>query len=486
MLHEVHIALKGIASPGVRHLFKTLLMILCLALFGMTMRTSAFALGSGIGYATEDVFFENEGTVVHGTLLLPEGLAEAGGSAPGVVLIGGAGPRLRDAYLAEAEAFAQAGVVVLVYDKRTEGYSLTERSFDQLGRDALAGVELLRQREEVNPDMVGLWGHSEGGWVVPIAAASSQDVAFAITVGASALSPAQAQSWSSCRYLVHGGFDEGMCAPLASGLTALMVEGGIFPEAGFDPVAYLRALDIPVLVLLAEHDRSTVPARTADILADALRDNPRASVRVIPAATHNFDSSEDGFTSVRDDHAPGYLQSFTDWVLGLENGTAVASLDTNLPPDASGGDLRQLAWWESLWAQLTAVMLILLLLLAYPATGLVRRIMGRNQRPLAPVPARLIVLFGLPAVLGTFGVVMTIMVTSARVSLGPEMLGRPLIWLLLQIATWAVVAATVWGFATAWQRRETASKSEWLRTGLVLLAGVLFVPLGLFWHLLSA
>lgn len=58
-------------------------------------------------------------TVVHnGDVSLPaKVIAPVGfsGPRPAVVLIQGAGPRDVDAYLPEAEAFARAGIVALIY-----------------------------------------------------------------------------------------------------------------------------------------------------------------------------------------------------------------------------------------------------------------------------------------------------------------------------------------------------------------------------------
>ncbi|MEO3855421.1 hypothetical protein [Acrocarpospora sp. B8E8] len=66
-----------------------------------------------------DVTFQNGTTTLYGTVIAP---APTGKRWPGLVLIAGAGARGRDSYRPEAEAFARAGIVVLIYDKRA-GYS---------------------------------------------------------------------------------------------------------------------------------------------------------------------------------------------------------------------------------------------------------------------------------------------------------------------------------------------------------------------------
>lgn len=132
--------------------------------------------------STEVSITVSDGATRHGTVVAPADIAAPG---PAMVLVhgGGAGPRewLRQ----EAEAFARAGIVTLIYDKRTDGYTLTQRSYQRLADDALAAVRRLRTWPGVDPDRVGLWGVSEGGWVAPLAAVASEEVAFVITVGAS-------------------------------------------------------------------------------------------------------------------------------------------------------------------------------------------------------------------------------------------------------------------------------------------------------------
>jgi len=254
-------------------------------------------------YTTEDVSFQNDGLTLHGTVLVPSTPDATPTTSspsvetrhPAVVIVAGSGARVRSDYLAEASAFAASGVVTLIYDKRTVGYSLTERSYAQLGDDAIAALRLLQARPDVDPVRVGLWGHSEGGWVVPLAAASHPDVGFVILAGASARPPAEVQSWSTCRYLVNSGFPERLCAPVGDNLTRLMVAAGLFPEAAFDTLPALAKLRVPTLVLLAEFDQSTAPVTSGHLFAETLTGSPDASVCVVPEADHEFHASPNGF-----------------------------------------------------------------------------------------------------------------------------------------------------------------------------------------------
>ncbi len=154
------------------------------------------------GFTGTEVSFVGSGDVVlHGTVLAPESSATPG---PAMVLLGGAGSRGRNALRAEAEAFARRGVVTLIYDKRTQGYSLLHRDYSVLA-DALAGLRLLKSRADVDPARLGLWALSEGAFAAALAAGRSPDVAFLITVGAIGVTPAAQTAQVYGTFLAHAG-----------------------------------------------------------------------------------------------------------------------------------------------------------------------------------------------------------------------------------------------------------------------------------------
>ncbi|WP_405135155.1 alpha/beta hydrolase family protein [Nocardia sp. NBC_01388] len=142
-------------------------------------------------------------------------------------------------------------MTTLVFDKRTIGYSTIHRDFSLLADDALAGVALLRARTDVDPAAVGLWGFSEGGWVAPLAAARSPEIAFVVTIGGSGRTPLRTQTWSLRNRLAHQGITGSLPATVA-GPGAQFINGtGLFPEANFDPAPVLARVRAPVLALWA-------------------------------------------------------------------------------------------------------------------------------------------------------------------------------------------------------------------------------------------
>jgi pimeloyl-ACP methyl ester carboxylesterase len=114
----------------------------------------------------------------------------------GVVMIGGSGPADRtnggyfDAY---REAFVSRGVAGLSYDKRGVGQSTGSYlagTLEDLATDAVAAFDHLAQA--LGPRVpVGLFGHSEGGWVALRAAARNDGVAFVVTNSCPGMTPGE-------------------------------------------------------------------------------------------------------------------------------------------------------------------------------------------------------------------------------------------------------------------------------------------------------
>ena len=86
------------------------------------------------------------------------------------------------------------GVAALAYDKRGVGESTGDFravSFTDLATDGLAGVAWLKARGDINPKQIGVWGLSQGGWLGPLAASKSRDIAFVMAVSGPGVSPAE-------------------------------------------------------------------------------------------------------------------------------------------------------------------------------------------------------------------------------------------------------------------------------------------------------
>jgi len=133
--------------------------------------------GRRIPFAVTETTFAGRGVDLAGRLVLPEGR----GTVPIVVLVHGAErDAAREAYALQRILPAQ-GVGVFVYDKRGTGGSggTYSQDFDLLADDAVAAMREARRLAGPRAGRVGYQGGSQGGWVVPMAAARAP-VDFAI------------------------------------------------------------------------------------------------------------------------------------------------------------------------------------------------------------------------------------------------------------------------------------------------------------------
>jgi hypothetical protein len=132
------------------------------------------------GLRREDVSFKNRNVTLAGRVVLPPGNEPH----PAIVFVHGSGPGSREELVTQADFFALNGIASLVYDKRGCGAStgdIETAEFSDLAGDALAALALLQKRGDIDPARVGLWGISQGGWLVAEAASLSPDVAFIIS-----------------------------------------------------------------------------------------------------------------------------------------------------------------------------------------------------------------------------------------------------------------------------------------------------------------
>lgn len=482
------------ADPQMR--LRALVMLTARCLVLATLPLLGWVRAGSENFREEEIRFRSGEVMLAGTILIPNGSSRH----PALALVHGAGPGPRERTRLEAEAFARSGVVTLSYDKRTQGYSQLERSYGLLADDALAAVRALRAHSEVNPEAVGLWGLSEGAWVVPLAAARSDEVAFIVLVAASGVPPAQQHAWSLENQLRHQGVSGAMIEAIARTGVRLLVAADLFAEANHDPVAPLEGVRQPVLALWGDKDRVQPPAESARIVREALQrgGNTRYAVRFFPDAEHALHTSPDGFV-IREHFAPGYAEIVASWVQEVARGEAPGpSVTGPVPVQARlSRPLTPLAWWESVWVQLGAFALPVFTFTSYLVVAfggaLERLIRGRAgalpERPVRRVKryARWLAGVGLVSVLG-FVCYFGFLIFTEASAVGPVAMGRSLAWLALQALAVATLVLTVFLFVSWWLSRATVStmsKSERLRLNLLLLGSLLFTLWAWYWGLLA-
>ena len=142
------------------------------------------------------VSIATQSLLLPGTLSLPEGE----GKFPAVVLIHGSGPQDRDETIGPNKPFrdlawglAAKGIAVLRYEKGTRHdpshYAKMETRItveEETVADALAAVDLLRQRPEIDRNRIFVLGHSLGGMLIPRIALRDERIAGLIIMAGTA------------------------------------------------------------------------------------------------------------------------------------------------------------------------------------------------------------------------------------------------------------------------------------------------------------
>jgi len=208
-----------------------------------------------------DVFYQcSDGIILGGTLFLPI----TTGPHPAIVFHFGSGPWTRVEYsISGVPSWIEEGIAVLSYDKRGVGQSGGEccpPDFPLLATDILAGIHVLQTHADIDFGKIGIWGFSQGGWIVPIVASLSQeDVAFTIIGSGPSVTLGEESLYSQLT-----GDDD--CIPSGipqSEIDSILEAAG---PSGFDPIPYIVEMSNPGLWLYGENDTSVPVIQSIAIL----------------------------------------------------------------------------------------------------------------------------------------------------------------------------------------------------------------------------
>jgi pimeloyl-ACP methyl ester carboxylesterase len=110
-----------------------------------------------------------------------------------IILAHGSGPDDRDgqrAFLTLRQHFATHGYAVLCYDKPGVGHSTgdwTRQSFDDRACEVLAALQFLQTDPAIDGHSIGVCGGSQAGWIMPMVAQLTPDLAFIIWISGPAV-----------------------------------------------------------------------------------------------------------------------------------------------------------------------------------------------------------------------------------------------------------------------------------------------------------
>jgi pimeloyl-ACP methyl ester carboxylesterase len=305
-------------------------------------------------YRTEEVSFQNGEVKLAGSLLVP---TDGKKKHPVVLFMHGSGAEGRFASRFLADLFARQGIAALIYDKRGVGASTGEwrrSTFSDLAQDAIAGIELLKHRPDIDPSRIGIFGHSQGATIAPLVASRSPAVSFVIASAASGLPAAEVERYSlrnslgatdltpdetreAHRYVdlvVESGrlgyrtpaLDSAVVRDSASRWAFALPPKGSFywafskQIADYNAATYWRDVHVPVLLLYGENDQRVPVKESITNIEASLRaaKNRRYTIRVFPGANHTLrltPASGGGFAWPR--NPPGYLETLTQWTVDV-------------------------------------------------------------------------------------------------------------------------------------------------------------------------
>ena len=261
-----------------------------------------------------EVRFASGSAVLSGTLTLPAGP----GRHPAVAFVHGSG-RTERAYLPDLQALlVRNGVAVLAYDKRGigqsngsyPGESPTAGAIDILARDAVAASRFLRAQPEIDPARVGLAGHSQAGWIMPLAGSRDPGIHFLIVFSGPAVTADENDLYQDLT-----GQGEQPAQLTDAAIDAQVLASG---PGGVDPLPWIRRLRVPVLWLYGGRDRHIPPRlseqRLEPIASEAGRD---FTIADFPRANHALVETTTGLTAemLRSaTFAPGLFAQVGTWL----------------------------------------------------------------------------------------------------------------------------------------------------------------------------
>ncbi|GAH24807.1 unnamed protein product [marine sediment metagenome] len=203
-----------------------------------------------------EIYFNNGNLKLAGMMILPEGE----GPFPVAVIIHGSGTSTRDSkwYLTVANHLQENGIAVLLPDKRgsekSEGKWIGA-SFEELAGDTISAIEYIRTQDQFNYSKIGVIGMSQGGWIAPVVAAKTEDLAFVVSMSGPIVTQEEQLLYEEIHNIAP--YTYTFIAKLIAPLTTknLMKKEYIKGYAGFDPIPYWEQVNIPAFIALGENDK---------------------------------------------------------------------------------------------------------------------------------------------------------------------------------------------------------------------------------------
>lgn len=473
------------------------------------LEASAKDSATDAGFQEQPIEFRNGDVKLAGSLLLPKSDVPV----PTVVFVHGAGPQTRESYREVGEYFASQGIAALIYDKRGTGQSggsyESYAPYENLVNDALAGVGFLKQRSEIEPSQIGMWGLSQGAYISAAAATRLADIQFVVVVGAD-VADGMLFYYRDNLFRKYGLSDTlrdvAEKAQLGADTLFFYLRDESFfstfaqrtyppPEENVHP-AWSRVHQ-PVLAMWGQLDQHIPVGESVAGLKHSLvqANNQKWTMIILPRAKHSLGISETGAIQEKwRGYAPGALQTMTDWVHGVIDDPANIATMKQVGFAEQTGVLSKLKRYEKLrWygngtVQLALWILFLISFLANSIAGVwygLARIFYRQQSVALQESARVLrfkraVCTLNLMVLSAMSITVIWVIDQMHPSCPTFLQFLPLLGTVSTIATVAllVVLARV-------RRDPDRTFSSKFRAAFDVLCLVLFVPFLLYWNIIG-
>jgi pimeloyl-ACP methyl ester carboxylesterase len=267
----------------------------------------------------ERISIPSNGFSLTGTLSQPATKPAPGVRLPAVVLVSGSAPTDREEMLAGipifgqlASALADAGFVVVRYDKRGVGQSggRTENTtLADYAEDAIAAVKFLEHRSDIDRHRVAVLGYGEGGAIAASAASREGSIAALVLVNAPGATGAtyvleQQEHLLSLMKIPDAdrrakiALQEKVHQAVLTGKGLEELPTDLRREAdtpwfrsflAFDPAKVLSKCHQPILIVQGEMDREVAPvnADRLETIARARQSRAGQAVKVVKLPTLN-------------------------------------------------------------------------------------------------------------------------------------------------------------------------------------------------------
>jgi dienelactone hydrolase len=246
-------------------------------------------------YRLENVFIPAGRDVIAGTLLVPA----VDLPPPLVLAVSGAGEGL---LVPESPVFRELlarGYAVLALGKKGVGASSgnwRRESFHDRAANVVAALDWAAARGDIDAGRTVLYGHSQGGYVIPLMAGDPRVQALVLAAGPSRDVRGQIRDHSLTTAIFMG--EDGAAAERKAARTTRLLDIATraCPVVRFhylchvyryDPAPALAALSKPVLSLFNENDEMVPPSTNMALMRTLLAANPEAEILLLAGADHS-------------------------------------------------------------------------------------------------------------------------------------------------------------------------------------------------------